>query len=40
MGCVCADAAVMRGLPDDSENGENPIIPDNSFKPTLLRGAA
>jgi len=30
----------MRGLPGDSESGENPIMPNNSFKPTPLRGAA
>ncbi len=30
----------MRGLPGDSESGEDPIMPDNSFKPTPLRGAA
>jgi len=31
---------VMRELPGDSESGENPIMPNNSFKPTPLRGAA
>jgi hypothetical protein len=30
----------MRGLPSGSESGENPIMPNNSFKPTPLRGAA
>jgi len=30
----------MRGLPGDSESGENPIMSNNSFKPTPLRGAA
>ncbi len=29
----------MRGLPGDSESGENPIIANDSFKPTPLRGA-
>jgi hypothetical protein len=29
----------MRGLPGDSEDAENPIMPNNSFKPTPLRGA-
>jgi len=27
-----ADDAVMRGLPGDSESGENPIMPNKSFK--------
>jgi uncharacterized protein YdeI (YjbR/CyaY-like superfamily) len=27
----------MSGLPGDSESGEKPIMPDNSFKPTPLR---
>ncbi|MDX9922291.1 MAG: hypothetical protein RBS58_06510 [Syntrophales bacterium] len=29
--------ALMRGLPGDSESGENPIMPNNSFKPMPLR---
>src|SRR5512135_1718887 len=29
----------MRGLPGDSESGEIPIMPNNSFKPTPLRDA-
>jgi hypothetical protein len=36
MGCVRADEAEMRGLPGDSESGENPIMLNNSFKPTPL----
>jgi len=27
------------GLPGDSESGENPFMPDNSFKLTALCGA-
>jgi len=30
----------MRGLPGDSESGEDPIMPNNSFKSMPLRGAA